>query len=117
MIDKLMIYEIKGIEKDLLEEGNIPMLTIYLEDQEGMEEIISMEESLMYERQLQKGSKVVIGPDGNLFPLSMAENLGMLDEEQEIPGICLQQQENWQAEWMENYMDALEEMDDLLKPQ
>ena len=111
-MDEIIIYTIIKIEKEDFVKGSIPMVTIYLEDEDGAEEIISMEESCMYMRELDMGSKVVIGLDGDLFPLSMAENLGMFDEHEEISEIDLSSSKGWQAEWMENYMNALEELED-----
>ena len=43
-------------------------------------EEISMEELTAYDRNLGIGDQVIIGPDETLFPLDMAENLGMFDE-------------------------------------
>ena len=45
-------------------EGYIPMVTVYLEDEYGREEVIEMEDAQMYHRALDEGSRVVIGGDG-----------------------------------------------------
>ena len=47
-----------------------------------------------------------------LFPLDMAENLGMFDEIDPLSQISETDPRQWQMEWMYNYMDALEELED-----
>lgn len=47
-----------------------------------------------------------------LFPLDMAENLGMFDEIDPLSQISETDPRQWQMEWMDNYMDALEELED-----
>lgn len=66
------------------EEAEIPKLTFYLkeDDVEETEEI------------------------------SMEENLGMLDDIDPLSQIPEADPRQWQMEWMNNYMDALEELDD-----
>lgn len=51
-------------------------------------------------------------PDETLFPLDMAENLGMFDEIDPLSQISETDPRHWQMEWMDNYMDALEELED-----
>lgn len=58
------------------------------------------------------GDQVIIGPDETLFPLDMAENLGMFDEIDPLSQISETDPRQWQMEWMDNYMDALEELED-----
>ena len=42
----------------------------------------------------------------------MAENLGMFDEIDPLSQISETDHRQWQMEWMDNYMDALEELED-----
>ena len=89
------------------------MLTFYVkEDAMDESEEISMEELIAYDRNLKVGDQVVIGADETLFPLDMAENLGMFDEIDPLSQIPETDPRQWQMEWMNNYMDALEELDD-----
>ena len=61
------------------------MLTFYVkEDSMDEPEEISMEELTAYDRNLGIGDQVIIGPDETLFPLDMAENLGMFDVKPDI---------------------------------
>ena len=91
----------------------IPMLTFYVkEDSMDEPEEISMEELTAYDRNLGIGDQVIIGPDETLFPLDMAENLGMFDEIDPLSQISETDPRQWQMEWMDNYMDALEELED-----
>ena len=77
-MDEIPIFTIVKIEA---EETEIPMLTFYVkEDSIDEPEEISMEELTAYDRNLGIGDQVIIGPDETLFPLDMAENLGMFDE-------------------------------------
>ena len=95
------------------EEAEIPMLTFYVkEDSMDEPEEISMEELTAYDRNLGIGDQVIIGPDETLFPLDMAENLGMFDEIDPLSQISETDPRQWQMEWMDNYMDALEELED-----
>lgn len=71
-----------------------------------------MEELTAYDRNLGIGDQVIIGPDETLFPLDMAENLGMFDEIDPLSQISETDPRHWQMEWMDNYMDALEELED-----
>lgn len=78
IMNEIPIYTIIKIEA---EEAEIPMLTFYVkEDSMDEPEEISMEELTAYDRNLGIGDQVIIGPDETLFPLDMAENLGMFDE-------------------------------------
>ena len=98
------------LQGNLLE---IPMLTFYVkEDSMDEPEEISMEELTAYDRNLGIGDQVIIGPDETLFPLDMAENLGMFDEIDSLSQISETDPRQWQMEWMDNYMDALEELED-----
>ena len=84
------------------EETEIPMLTFYVkEDAMDEPEEISMEELTAYDRNLGIGDQVIIGPDETLFPLDMAENLGMFDEIDPLNQISETDPRQWQMEWME----------------
>ena len=109
-MNEIPIYTIIKIEA---EEAEIPMLTFYVkEDTMDEPEEISMEELTAYDRNLGIGDQVIIGPDETLFPLDMAENLGMFDEIDPLSQISETDPRQWQMEWMDNYMDALEELED-----
>lgn len=82
------------------------------EDSMDEPEEISMEELTAYDRNLGIGDQVIIGPDETLFPLDMAENLGMFDEIDPLSQISETDPRQWQMKWMDNYMDALEELED-----
>lgn len=109
-MNEIPIYMIIKIEP---EESENPMLTFYVkeDDIEELEEI-SMTEAIAYDRNLKIGDQVVIGADETLFPLDMAENLGMFDEIDPLSQISETDPRQWQMEWMDNYMDALEELED-----
>ena len=104
-MNEIPIYTIIKIEA---EEAEIPMLTFYVkEDSMDEPEEISMEELTAYDRNLGIGDQVIIGPDETLFPLDMAENLGMFDEIDPLSQISETDPRQWQMKWMDNYMDAL----------
>ena len=106
-MNEIQIYTIIKIEAES------PMLTFYVkEDSMDEPEEISMEELTAYDRNLGIGNQVIIGPDETLFPLDMAENLGMFDEIDPLSQISETDPRQWQMEWMDNYMDALEELED-----
>lgn len=109
-MNEIPIYTIIKIEP---EEAEIPKLVFYLKE-DGVHETeeISMEELTAYDRNLKIGDQVVIGADETLFPIEMAENLGMFDEIDLLSQISETDPRQWQMEWMNNYMDALEELDD-----
>ena len=92
-MNEIPIYTIIKIEP---EEAEIPMLTFYVKE----------------DRNLKVGDQVVIGADETLFPLDMAENLGMFDDIDPLSQIPEVAPRQWQMEWMNNYMDALEELED-----
>ena len=98
-MNEIPIYTIIKIEA---EEAEIPMLTFYVkEDSMDEPEEISMEELTAYDRNLGIGDQVIIGPD-----------LGMFDEIDPLSQISETDPRHWQMEWMDNYMDALEELED-----
>ena len=67
------------------------------------ERIIMMEDEIMYRRNLDEGDEAVIGLDGGLFPPGMFCN-EVDDGENDTKA-------DLQGEWLEDYLDALEEMD------
>lgn len=66
---------------------------------------IAMEDALLYTRDLDEGDEAVIGYDGTLFPPGMLCN--EVEEEPEKLGDCAQEV------WMNNYMEAVEELDSI----
>ena len=48
-------------------DGYVPMVRVYLGDENGVESIVEMEDAKMYERQLDEGMEVIIGNDGTLM--------------------------------------------------
>ena len=47
-------------------EGYVPMVKVYLKDEQGMERVLEMEDAMMYQRKLDEGARVVIGIDKTL---------------------------------------------------
>lgn len=47
-------------------EGYVPMVKVYLKDEQGMERVLEMEDAMMYQRKLDEGARVVIGSDKTL---------------------------------------------------
>ena len=60
-----------------------------------------MEDDLMYTRNLNEGDEAVIGCDGGIYPS------GMLCDEELSDDMDTFKRQN---EWFENYLDAVEEM-------
>lgn len=89
-------------------EGYIPMVTVYLEDEYGREEVIEMEDAQMYHRALDEGSRVVIGGDGTLYSLEAARRQADIIPMEEMADTDQQNQ------WLEGYMDAVEELEEEL---
>ena len=89
-------------------EGYIPMVTVYLEDEYGGAEVIEMEDAQMYHRALDEGSKVVIGGDGTLYSLEAARQQADIIPVEETADTDQQNQ------WLEGYMDAVEELEEEL---
>lgn len=68
------------------------------------EKIVRMEDETMYRRNLDEGDEAVIGLDGGLFPPGMLCNdLGAKESDSNA---------DLQGEWLEDYLDALEEMEE-----
>lgn len=65
-------YKIVCIEEDDFgcegrPEGYIPMVSVHLEDELGEQIIIRMEDAVMYERNLDVGTYVILGQDHTLY--------------------------------------------------
>lgn len=84
-------------------EGQIPMVKVFLEGEDGCEEILMMEDAEMYRRELDVGDFVEIGDDGTIY------NPEMIIAKEEI--VKQQSVIEEQASWMEGYLDAVEEME------
>ena len=70
------------------------------------EKMIMVEDALMYTRNLDEGSRTVIGYDGSLFPPGMLCNEGKENADNEDVS-------HRQNEWFEKYLDAVEEMNEI----
>lgn len=88
-------------------EGTMPEVSVYLEAEDGEEQIIVIEDAIMYTRQLDVGSKVVIGPDGSLYRPDHL--MAPVDMEKDNTSA------RFQNEWMDNYLDAVDELDEQLR--
>lgn len=89
----------------------IPMVSVRLRsllpDSSGAYEecMVEMEDSIMYQRGLDEGCKAVIGVDGMLYAP------GQSFEEEDLEN-GMEARSNKQSAFMDNYMDALEELDE-----
>lgn len=113
MEQDMIIYTITRIDEadfgcEGRPEGYIPMVTVYLEDEYGGAEVIEMEDAQMYHRALDEGSQVVIGGDGTLYSLEAARRQAGIIPVEEIADTDQQNQ------WLEGYMDAVEELEEEL---
>ena len=86
-------------------EGQEPMVRVVLEAETGETTIVMMEDSLMYARKLDVGGSAVVGADGLLYAPGTVAAFG------EILQASVDFEK--QAAWMENYWDALEELQDI----
>lgn len=86
-------------------EGQEPMVRVVLEAETGETTIVMMEDSLMYARKLDVGESAVVGADGLLY----APGTSVVLEEVLKASVDFEKQ----AAWMENYWDALEELEDI----
>ncbi len=86
-------------------EGQEPMVRVVLEAETGETTIVMMEDSLMYARKLDVGESVLVGADGLLYAPSAVAAFG------EVLQASVDFEK--QAAWMENYWDALEELEDI----
>lgn len=91
--------------------GYVPVVTVYLSDVAGAVRTLEMEDALLYERELDEGSRAVIGMDGTLFPPGMPMNVPdiLSDMPKHAQSVS---KEDLQEAWMNNYLDAVEEMED-----
>ena len=91
-------------------DDHVPMVSVLIKaiepDDFGdfPERIIMMEDEIMYRRNLDEGDEAVIGLDGELFPPGMLCNEADEGESDS--------KANMQGEWLEDYLDALEEMEE-----
>ncbi|CDE69765.1 putative uncharacterized protein [Clostridium sp. CAG:277] len=111
MEQDMIIYTITRIDEadfgcEGRPEGYIPMVTVYLEDEYGGAEVIEMEDAQMYHRALDEGSQVVIGGDGTLYSLEAARRQADIIPVEETADTDQQNQ------WLEGYMDAVEELEE-----
>lgn len=111
MEQDMIIYTITRIDEadfgcEGRPEGYIPMVIVYLEDEYGGAEVIEMEDAQMYHRALDEGSQVVIGGDGTLYSLEAARRQADIIPVEETADIDQQNQ------WLEGYMDAVEELEE-----
>ncbi len=111
MEQDMIIYTITRIDEadfgcEGRPEGYIPMVTVYLEDEYGGAEVIEMEDAQMYHRALDEGSQVVIGGDGTLCRLEAAGRQADIIPVEETADTDQQNQ------WLEGYMDAVEELEE-----
>lgn len=86
-------------------EGQEPMVRVVLESDAGETAIVMMEDALMYARKLDVGGQAVVGADGLLY----APGTSVALEEVLNASVDFEKQ----AAWMENYWDAIEELDDM----
>lgn len=86
-------------------DGYKPMVRVHLCDKDGNVEIVEMEDALMYSRKLDEGSEAMIGLDGALYSPDMYYNI-FDGNEIHLPNT------NLQNEWYDNYMNALEELEE-----
>lgn len=87
-------------------DGYVPIVKVYLEDENGAEVITDMEDAMMYERQLDEGTEVIIGEDDTLYAADSYIELDIEDDE-----ITETHTADKQSEWLDNYIDAIEEME------
>lgn len=111
MEQDMIIYTIMRIDEadfgcEGRPEGYIPMVTVYLEDEYGGAEVIEMEDAQMYHRALDEGSQVVIGGDGTLYSLEAARRQADIIPVEETADT------DQQSQWLEGYMDAVEELEE-----
>ena len=82
-------------------EGYVPMVKVFLESNISTTTIM-MEDALMYTRNLDVGSEVIISNDGSLVSAALClESLEPSGPDTEI-----------QSQWIQNYLDAVEEMEE-----
>ena len=112
------IYKIIRIDEDDFgcegrPEGQEPMVRVVLEADTGETMIVMMEDALMYTRKLDVGGLAIVGADGLLYApgavMSMEEAFDAAARfVLEVP-VDFEKQ----AAWMENYWDAVDELEDM----
>lgn len=85
-------------------EDQAPMVRVVLESDTGETAVVMMEDAVMYARKLDVGEMAVLGMDGMLYQPGTAMEI----LESEVLPVNIEKQ----AAWMENYWDALEELED-----
>ncbi len=109
MYDKYMIKRID--EADFGCEGRpdgyVPTVKVFLEGEYGAEVVVEMEDAKMYERELDEGVEVIIGDDATLYQA----NTYMEFVETDNGDIVQENMTDKQSEWLDGYMDAIEEME------
>ena len=107
-----MIYKILRIDEDdygceARPDDYVPMVQVRIqavkEDDFGEfeERVVLVEDSLMYQRNLDEGDLCIIGRDGTLYPGGMID-----DETNDNRGEISKNQ----SEWMESYIEAIDDM-------
>lgn len=86
-------------------EGQEPMVRVVLEADTGETTIVMMEDALMYARKLDVGGQAIVGADGMLYAL------GAIAAMEEVIEVLVDFEK--QAAWMENYWDAIDELEDM----
>lgn len=86
-------------------EGQEPKVRVVLEADTGETMIVMMEDALMYARKLDVGGQAIMGADGMLYAPG-----AMVSTEEVIEGSVDFEK---QAAWMENYWDAIDELEDM----
>mgnify|MGYP007047911968 FL=1 len=86
-------------------EGQAPMVRVVLEADTGETTIVMMEDTLMYARKLDVGGQAIVGTDGMLYAPGA---IVAMEEVIEVP-VDFEKQ----AAWMENYWDAIDELEDM----
>jgi len=76
-----------------------------LEADTGETTIVMMEDTLMYARKLDVGGQAIVGTDGMLYAPGA---IVAMEEVIEVP-VDFEKQ----AAWMENYWDAIDELEDM----
>lgn len=108
-----IVYKILRIDEDdygceARPDNYIPVVRVSIEPLEKNEygetdtQVIMMEDSIMYQRNLNEGDECVLGIDGQIYPVGMMPDM---DED------SFDETVNKQNKWMDNYLDAVEEME------
>ena len=87
-------------------DGEMPKVTVYLEDEAGECVVVTMDDALMYARGLDEGVKAFVGPDGSLYKGGALVPESGIDDDTTVDTIKMQN------DWMDNYYSAVEELED-----